>query len=222
MMTDAQIVSNEAAVVLVGSFNPAIFHPNWFLKNNLIKEAEGDKALESLELVNKNLAIFSIDWLSVVIERERFQISCSQEPFFEASRDFVSGTFQVLSHTPIKKMGINRNIKFQMASEESFHGLGFQLAPKENWSNILPDYTGMKSLSVQSKRSDSYQGNIQVTIAPEDSKKHIVMVSVNDHFDLDEAKNSSDECLQILKSEWTASLKRSKEIIDKVIKLGAR
>ena len=49
-------------IVLVGSFNPPIFHPEWFAKYGIINSAEKDAA--EIELIHREFAFFRMEWLS--------------------------------------------------------------------------------------------------------------------------------------------------------------
>ena len=43
-MSEPKIAQDEAAIVLVGAFNPAIFHPAWLAHHGLIPEHEAEAA----------------------------------------------------------------------------------------------------------------------------------------------------------------------------------
>lgn len=50
-------------IVLVGAFNPRIFHPSWFGKHNLLREEEVDVATTAREVVvTPDLTIFNSGW----------------------------------------------------------------------------------------------------------------------------------------------------------------
>ena len=92
-------------------------------------------------------------------ETERFYIQVTEDRFMALSKpaanpapllDLVAGTFFVLEHTPVTALGLNRMMHFSLDSEEHWHQVGNKLAPKEAWSDILPDRPGMRSLSIES------------------------------------------------------------------------
>ncbi len=37
-MSDWEIIRNEANIILVGNFNPKIFHPEWFIGKGIVEE----------------------------------------------------------------------------------------------------------------------------------------------------------------------------------------
>jgi hypothetical protein len=62
-MSNRQAELEGLTIVVVGSFNPAIFHPAWFSRCNLIRQEEADSA--KVEIVHSEVAQFSGDWFSV-------------------------------------------------------------------------------------------------------------------------------------------------------------
>ena len=37
-MSNWEIISEEASIVLVGNMNPKIFHPEWFIRKGIVEE----------------------------------------------------------------------------------------------------------------------------------------------------------------------------------------
>lgn len=124
------------SIVLVGSFNPKIFHPAWFAAQKLIREKEAEEA--NIELITPAVAKFNLDWIRLQVIQEQFVVETAQEPYYEILRDLVIGTFSFLNHTPITMLGINVQKHFRMHSDEEWHALGHELAPKEKyWTPVL-------------------------------------------------------------------------------------
>lgn len=199
-------------IVLVGSFNPQIFQPAWFAAENLIRKEEGEAA--KIELVHAEFVSFTLDWLQLQVTRDRFIASTTKESHHEALRDFVMGTFRLLSHTPIKQMGLNLDLHFLMKSEDEWHAFGHRLAPKEPWAGIL-EKPGMRSLHMQGVRPDKFKGYILVRAEPSVRIQPGVFVSVNDHYEVDDPNSSQgcNEIMNILTQGWQLSLRHSKEIV---------
>lgn len=200
-------------IVLIGNFNPLIFQPAWFGAEGLLQKLESEKA--TVEIIHPDAVIFSLDWLRLEVIRERFMVETTQEPFDEIIRDLVIGTFNLLRHTPITKMGINRQMHFPMESEEKWHTAGHKLAPKELWSEIL-EKPGMCSLTMEeSIRRDGLKGYIRVKIEPSAKIHPGIFFEVNNHFETKDASSTvgCDEIINILKNSWAESYKRSENII---------
>src|SRR5215210_620637 len=104
------------AIVILGNFNPAIFHPTWFSDNNLIREQEAEAA--NLEIIHPEVAQFSTEWFQFQCTRNRLQVGTLQEAYYEALRDLVSGTLELLSHTPLTALGVNHHFDYLLPSEQ--------------------------------------------------------------------------------------------------------
>lgn len=202
------------SIVLLGQFNPSIFHPIWFSSEKLLRNEEADRA--KIEIVHPDVTKFALDWLTVEVLRERFVMQTSQETYDETLRDLVLGTFSILRHTPITKMGINRSAHFLIESEEKWHNAGHKLAPKELWNGIL-EKPGMLSLTMEeSPRKDGLKGFVRVRVEPSGSVQPWgLFIEVNDHIVFSDTKKDvgSDEMLDILKSKWKDSINRAEDII---------
>lgn len=217
-MTSPHPIFKEHNIVLIGSFNPKIFQPAWFGSQGLIQKQEAEAA--EIEIIHPDIAIFRLDWLRVEVIRERFIVRTTQEAFDPIIRDLVLGTFDLLRFTPIKKIGINREIHFQMESEEKWHSAGHTLVPKELWNKVL-ESPGLFSLTVDGNRNrDGLKGFIHVKVDPSSKVPMGISFSVNDHYEVEDvaASAGSDEIIKILKQNWEKSYKRSEDIIYSLFK----
>lgn len=211
-MDSPQLKINGHSIVLIGNFNPKIFQPAWFGSEGLIQKKEAEQS--TIEIIHPDVVIFSLEWLRVMVTRERFSVETFQEPFDEILRDLVLGTFKLLRYTPITQIGINRDMHFQMESEEKWHAVGHKLAPKELWTGLLED-PGMLRLTMEGKRSDGLKGCIRVTIEPSGKVHPGVSFQYNDHFETKDPISTvgSDEIINILNNCWKESYDKSKNII---------
>lgn len=203
------------SIVLIGSFNPAIFHPAWFARHGLIRDDEAGTA--HVEIVHDDVVSLSLGWALVKAEQKRFVLQATEAlEAPELLRDLAIGTFEILSHTPIRRMGINDHVHFEVASEEKWHSIGHEIVPQKNWNDVLQN-PGMRSATVEGERPDGYKGCVRVTVEPSAKMSPGVFASVNDHFELDVEKDEdvegSDAILEILKDAWEPSLARSKQIL---------
>ncbi len=204
-------------VVFVGSFNPAIFHPAWFELYGLISPE--DAAAAEVEVVHNELVALDLDWVKVRSDLNRcvFEATDTLEAP-EALRDLALGTFRVLESTPITKLGINDTCDFEIGSHDRWDGIGRQLAPDENWTDVLRN-PGMRSLTMEGRRPDDRNGYIRVTVEPSVFNADSIYVQINDHYEIESPADhvtGSEEILEILESEWDASLARNIEILNHV------
>jgi hypothetical protein len=185
-----------ASIVILGSFNPGIFHPIWFKVNNLIRSQEADNA--DLKVVVPDVAEFSVDWFSMNVLRDRFQIRTTDSAHFGPIKDLVLGAFHILEHTPVKQIGMNRDMHFNMESEENWHALGHLLAPKEHWRDIM-NQTGLTSITMEDPRSEP-KGHVRVKVEPSQRIHPGVYFNVNNHYVIEE--DGIKKMLEILQERW--------------------
>lgn len=217
-----QIHSEATSIVLIGSLNPAIFHPSWFAAHNLLRAAEAEAAVTNI--VHPDVASFKTEWLEVSVVRERLQISTAQEPQYEALRDIAVGILGLLSHTPIRAMGINRDFHFDLVTENRWNELGHRLVPKQDWAPLLVR-PGMRTLVVEGVRPDELKGYLRVTVQPSAQIPYGVFIEVNDHYILKTEERESDganTARLILSEEWDESMKRGSDIARAIAKIGEK
>lgn len=208
----------DVSIVLVGSFNPAIFHPVWFAREKLIQQEESDRA--DIKIVSPEVSVFSIGWLAIEVTLDRFAARTSQIQHIEPLRDLVRGTFGLLRHTPVRQMGLNRQAQYRSPSEDAWHQLGHRLAPKGPWAGLL-EKPGMRRVQMQGQRPDTYKGRITVAVEPSLKLKPFgAYIEVNDHYENDEETkgNECDRMMDILVTSWQTSLDRSLCIMQTLMK----
>jgi hypothetical protein len=209
-----KIEKEAISIVLIGKFNPAIFHPLWFSSEKLIRKSEGKKA--KIELIHPDATIFNLDWVRIEVLRERIIFRSLHDEHEELIGDLILSTFRLLRHTPIIQLGINKDAVFTAENEESWHKIGDKLAPKDIWQPILKE-PRMRSISIQSLRDeDNYNGYITTKIEPYSKFRFGVLISINDHYEIDSKKAeiiNSDDILKIFENEWKKSLEKSTSII---------
>ncbi len=202
-------------VVLVGSFNPRIFQPAWFAAQKLISEKTADAA--EVEVLHRDVTVFAVDWLNVQVIPERFIAVATQAPY-ELLRDFVTGTFEILNHTPVRLLGLNLDRHFKMASKEAWDGLGKRLAPPEPWESAL-DGPGLASLTMLGQRSDEQEGAVRVKVEPSAKVEFGVHVQVNDHYVLasDGEEVPANVAVSVIREQWDSFLERSDKIATEIV-----
>ncbi len=122
------------AVVLLGSFNPKIFQPFWLASHGLIPAAAAESA--DISVVHPEITAFSIeDQFSLSVERGRLSMDRNVAPFIVIA-DLLGRIFgDLLPHTPITRVGINRMVHFRARDEEHRERIGQLVAPREPWGD---------------------------------------------------------------------------------------
>jgi len=214
-MSNFKLTTQEASIVLVGSFNPAIFHPEWLLRNNLI--SEDDLKEQEIEIVHKDISRFSLAWLAIQVQHNKFIARTNDPSQFIPLKDLIISIFTILEHTPIMKIGMNYSVAYNISTEKDWHKVGHTLVPKSIWEETLNTPVGMASLSVQSSRNDEFNGNINVTISPVKPKGAGINIAINNHIEeLKEGEHLSPS--NILMNSWDEALSYAKTIAETTIK----
>ena len=210
---------NSASIVLAGSFNPAIFQPQWFVRQNLLPAEEGEKA--EIRVITPQIAEFQTERLIIQVTPERFAAVSKPDANPAPLRDLVAGTFFTLEHTPLKALGLNRDMHFAMPSEEAWNQVGDRLVPKDVWKEILRGRIGMRSLLIQAEVpgfSDPSQEGTRLTVRVEPSAKvkFGVYFQTNEHHE--ESKNSaSDNITERIRTRWEDAYNYAAEIADYIL-----
>lgn len=208
-MAGPEIIYQEGSIVLLGSFNPEIFHPAWFAKNDLIQKVEAEESkIEGLEIVHHELTKFSLNWLSIQVVHQKFVALTSDLAHFNPLRDLVIMTFEILKHTPIKQLGMNRTIDFSFKDEQTWHKIGDTLAPKTIWEKSVPNRVGLTILGVRSKLTDGLQGYINVNLQPSTRTQYGVVININNHVEIAENQTVTE----ILSQHWVSSMEKAFKI----------
>ena len=191
------------AVVLRGSFNPAIFHPSWFARLEIVPEGEADQA--KIELVHRDIAQFSLGGMKLLVTADQFLVSTDFEDLVLPLRDLVLATFSNLCHTPLRAMGVNCSAHYSMESEAEWHSYGHRLVPKENlWEPILHK-PGTAKVVVQGERGDEHKGYVQITVEPSKEFPPGLFIGVNDHFALSDIEQiDSAQANEVFRAILTA------------------
>ena len=221
---------DSAHVVLIGRFNPVIFQPQWFARNGLITAAMADEA--HVEIICPEISKFHIgDRYVFIIESGRLMAEILSPTFVDVA-DLLERTFrEFLPHTPIFRMGINRNVHFSVGTEETRNEIGKKLAPHEPWGKwgtelegIAPMRGGIRSLTMEQKGLDDRpNGHIQAKIEPslkfEDQSG--IFMSINDDYRVEDPEQISgcDEIMDILHHHFDTSMRRAEGIIDQIMSL---
>jgi hypothetical protein len=220
-----------ASIVLVGNFNPAIFSPDWFIRHGLVNEQAVQRDDPDF-IVHPQIAQFKLDWCQIVAETGKFSISSSKDPLV-LIMDLAVRTFsEFLPHTPLRQLGINRQVHFQVASPDVRDAIGFRLAPPDAWGEWGAHITassnqkrgGLRSLTMQQQVfDDDRSGHISTTVQPSSqiTPGLGIYVQVNDHFEATEQDpaRGTREIVTLLEDRFETSLSNSDSIIDQIMRL---
>ena len=204
-------------VVVVGSFNPAIFHPEWFLRQGFIGEEDAKEA--KVKVVSSEVSDVQLGGLKLVCIPERLSLGTSNISQAAKLQDMLIQIFTSLSHIPVTACGINHWAHYLAGSTEYWHKIGHTLAPKGLvWDGLLQK-SGMQSLTIKSLREGDCPGEINVSIEPTSRYSPGIFVRTNYHYPLPADKlhtGASELLLQFLRSEWEPACSLAKRVAEQV------
>jgi hypothetical protein len=218
--------SSNVAIVLLGSFNPAIINPDWLVLNEVIGKIQAED--REIALITPQFSGFRVSTYQYQGTPERFAVIFESAPHVEL-QDAVSKIFQeLLPHTPVHQLGINRSAHFSVGSEEKRNAIGRKLAPTEPWGmwseewkdRLPPGRGGMINLSVQeSFPGDPHNRRITATVQPSllIADNIGIFVAINDNYVLTE--NTGFAAASLLTERFESSVQRSEWIIDQIMRL---
>jgi hypothetical protein len=224
---------SAASIVAVGNFNPLIFRTDWLKEKELIVGNDFDNLKTSI--VHAEVVSYQIPWGTFQTDRESFSIAALREPLVRAQGFFVR-CFQSLPETPIKAVGINREIHFETAGQSVRDRVGDVLAPKEPWGDFIETNGrrtgGLRALAMEQSiiregrmtRSDGRFGHIQVRVEPSlrPDIRYGIFVAVNDHFDLmttPEKPSDGRSVADLVAQTFDSSIAHSEHLIDRIMRL---
>lgn len=210
---------NGASVVLTGSFNPAIFQPQWFARQNLLPAEECEKA--EVRVIAPQVCDFQTERFIIQVTTVRFSAQSKPDANPAPLKDLVAGTFFVLEHTPLKALGLNRDMHFSLPSEELWHKVGDTLAPKDVWNGVLQGRIGMRSLLIQSEvpgfNDPKQEGTrLWVRVEPSMSVKFGLYIQTNEHFEAPK-DGALGYLTQRIRTRWEGAYSYAAEIADRII-----
>lgn len=222
-------ILDRVSAVLVGHFNPAIFSPAWFALNELVSNE--DAVRSTVQLIHPEMCQFEVGQFNISCDLQRFIVSCPRYQH-EMIRDLIIGQFgQILTHTPIKALGINRDVHFDTGDFRVRNGVGELLAPKAAWGAWAPALTnqgkdplrasGLTSITMKEFQAGKIGVSTQATVQP--SMLHQlgqtgIYVGINNHIDFasDWKGSDVDQLVSILDGEWSPAIDKSEFIIEQI------
>ncbi len=204
-------------VVLVGSFNPAIFHPEWFFRQGIVSEQDAAEA--KIQDVSGEITIVQLSGIRIQCVSDRFSLATKNISNAERIQDMIRHTFNLLSHTPITACGINPHVHYQVSSDAYWHTIGHMLAPKELVWNDLMDQPGMQSLTIRSPRCGEFAGEINVTVEPSAKHRPGIFVRANYHYGLPDDSvhaGAAELLLKFIESEWKPACGFARKVADQI------
>jgi hypothetical protein len=216
-----------ASVVVIGSFNPAIFHPSWLFQNEVEPKVEDD--LVNLEVCHRDISRFAINGTIYSIDQDRFHIGTNTAPWVQILDKTVLLFTDLLPHTPGRAFGINRDIHFRVDSTERRMEIGRRLAPIEPWGEFgttmnakkTQDSGGMLSLTMRSLEESAgfnITKNVKVEPSSQLTNENGIYMQVNFHFSPKDDATMS-ESIGFLQESFQDRINEAEDIFNTIMEL---
>jgi hypothetical protein len=214
-----------ASIVMIGSFNPAIFQPRWLGTQQLIRKEEAENA--KITTIREEIADFSTEWFNLQVVGDRLQLRSTDPMRYGPLRDLASGILTLLPHTPVKAIGMNRHFHFSIPSIDLWHGIGHLLAPKDSWNAIL-EKPGLLSMRIRGYRSGtdrladgtpSGRDTSNWKIEPSTVIGPGLFVELNEEFTAPDGSQGAEWGREVVMKQWDQVMSYAEESTDHFKKL---
>lgn len=215
-----------STVVVLGSFNPVIFTPQWLHSLGLIGEGDKSAAVEGDDafVVSRQVTAYSTDWFGLQVNDNQFTLA-SNAALTPAFFDLAVGILSAVPHTPVTAVGLNFMGHYPLGSEAQYHRFGDALAPKSFWKDAFPGEraAGLAQLQIvieNGQRGHSFTSKDRITVQVQQSSKVRlgVFVSLNDHradaFIADTKVGNALTAAKIVKESWEGTLQEAERAIE--------
>ena len=221
-----------SVIVVLGDFNPAIFTPDWFERNNLIGEGDATVAREGgtgkQPLISRQVSNFETEWFTLQVLDSQLSLT-SRNVLNPAFKDLTVGIFQLLSQTPVRAIGLNFIGHFKFNTMENLHKVGDTFAPKNIWNTLYPDnfYTGLEKLTIRIQNGSRESGPVnndekRITLERSNNFKYGIALSINDHHDLtrdDDNSTPAERLVSIVEGQWESVWHDAERVFDKLLSM---
>ncbi len=212
-----RLEEDHPSLVVLGGFDPLLFHPQWFRSEGLLGKEETEQA--EVKVIHPEVAHWSTDWLEVQVTPGRFLARANVESAADSLRDIVMGTLQVLDKTRTTALGLNRSMHFDVGGEDNWHRVGHTLAPKALWSQHLKQRPGMKLLQIeQTQRDDGLAGKVVVSVQPSTKYKHGVFFDVNNEVSNAQNETGTAVFVTTIREHWKRLFDESRSMAESVLR----
>lgn len=214
MQSEFKPERKHCSIVMRGSFNPAMFQPEWFCRNGILSVEEVDYARSqenSPIIITPQVSMFRTSQLEVKIEMDRFEVISDKEPHL-IIKDFITKTLDNIGNYQITAYGINFAAHFHIEDKHVYQLIWDRLAPKKYWEKLLGDEvsgderkSGLLTLDMKKERETGYT---PVRFQPSFQIQPGVFISCNEHFNIDDEDSSAIYVMNKIDDEFDSVIKK--------------
>jgi hypothetical protein len=206
--------TSSSTIVLIGAFNPLILQPSWLAEQGAIKAEEAAATLANEQFViTAELVAINFGWFTLEATRERATFATGSEAETPlALRDVVVNVFSLLSHTPIRMLGMN-HMRHAWLPEGAWSRLREILVPASPWERLLGEVE-LDTVTARGPRSDGLDGVFRVSVEPSQHIPGGVWINVNNHVDLSAVGSDAHPAVDVLTDTWEESLSHAENTME--------
>lgn len=211
-MSDWEIVQQEASIVVVGNFNPKIFHPEWFISKGIVPKWEYEQ--NEIVCVPDYANIDLPDGVNLQVFLGKLILRTNAQTGFRTLSDFIVNTFTNLSETPVAQIGMNFTSHIRILGKESWKKLGEKIVPQQPWIDASEFVDGLNEeerfkfglweIIMNLPRPDDLDGYIRAKLNVSNNVNGVVEFALNNHVEIDGL--SVENLNSVLTNEWENAL----------------
>ena len=216
----------QNTIVAVGAFNPAIFHPDWFRRNEILPSAEVEAALNhpplvatrefthsSGLLVTRDFTQVRFESLLLQVTQDRWELATERPDWKKDLGPIVSSVFHALGHTPVYLVGFNLIVHRGVHSVDEVMR---QWAPVGALAEVVGDENPVEPPRVGATVRGTWDGfSVQVGIEPSIKLEGSgVFLSQNFEKKLD---GGAKELVEVTQRDWDRILKRAGSVVMRLL-----
>ena len=176
-------LAENYSVVLLGIFNPVLFHPFWLKDKGIITQQDirVDINVKGF-VVHQQLSSFPVgDWLDVIVKPDRAEFRIKDAAKLVLLKDLVIAVLNALPDTPILSFGINHGVISTLGNSKDYYEFGNYLNPLDIWGDTFKD-PKLKFLSiVDDKPEGLFQKTLMIQPATFEGVQWCVDINMNYH-----------------------------------------
>lgn len=214
-MITLKFINGFYSVVLLGRFEPLIFHPLWMLKKGLIPESD----VVSKEIfINTQVSQYPIgDWMQMTVTQGRCEFKIQKPERVVLMKDLIIGTLNALPEIPIFAMGINRGNIIDLGDAESHYKFGAKLAQLDIWNDCLQT-PRLRDIIIEDAEGNDDEGvrrRMQIKPAEQEGLTYGIDVNLNNHYHTRHRQNVAF-AIQTLDANLQSDIERYDAILNSI------
>jgi hypothetical protein len=201
---DAQ---SRTAILLEGKFNPSIFRVQWLASIGALEDGEAKGSKDEL---NPFVSDFSGPGFEGQVTLDRYLIRVSESSDEDLILRITSRVFEVLLHTPVESVGVQRAFLIPKDSPEWQAIAGW--LPRARWERLMPETDIRERLTIAVQRVQFEDGrSLQVDIAGDLADD--INVEISESYSLSGDELTTREAMELLQNHWVRSSELAKRLM---------